>query len=361
MVNLRRKIEQGVLALGATRTINLPREHFWRQIHLEIWYSTTDPGTGVANANRVIHDILKNASIRLGGATVPYSLSGISINMLNQMDNGVPGNQVKGKFPAALHAVGNADVTDGQDILNVAHYWIDFNLAPTDQRYMIPSGELASFDLILDVDTSVGAAKLFTTDFDVTPTFYYRVTSWEKISQGVNPKDLGLILRREFTKAGAAVDNVEFKLELPLGNIYRRLLVYYKDANLKVVNIAPTDNVTDSGWTGGNTIGLPAKEFRVEINGIEVLERRSVVEACLDDQFQYGVIPGLPYGVPSVDMWDVLAQNQIQAVHIIDFDLDIANLDDIIDSANLSSFELIWVATATAGFTIVVTEELRPV
>lgn len=361
MVNLRRKIEEGILALGATRTILLPREHFWRQLHLEIWYSTTDPGLLVANANRVIHDILKNASIRLGGATVPYSLSGVSINLLNQMDNGVPGNQVKGKFPSALHAVANADVTDGQDILNVAHYWIDFNLAPTDQRYMIPSGELASFDLILDIDTSVGATKLFTTDADVTPTFYYRVTSWEKISQGVNPRDLGLILRREFTKAGAAVDNSEFKLELPLGNIYRRLLLYYKDANGKVINIAPTDNVTDSNWTGGNTIGLPAKEFRVEINGIEVLERRAVVEACLDDIYQYGVVPGLPYGVPSVDMWDVLAQNQIQAVHIIDFDLDIANLDDIIDSANLSSFEIIWVSTATAGTAYVVTEELRPV
>lgn len=301
MAILKRHIPDGDrdYTAGAIINIDLPRENFYRRLFL--WFladanaATNMATSGMSQVFDLINVLVDNQVIK--------SYKGQELAALNALDYG-----------GSLTQMGLDQVAD-KDSGDQLGLCIDFGLAPTDYRHMIASAELASFTLQIHWSAIGGV------DSATTPTFDgdLKVHTDEVVADDIPPNKLGLIMEREKTSGlintNAYVDEI---MKFPLGNIYRRAVFWswYND----LYKLASPSDFVDL--------------FEVKHNGNVILQSGYVDAFELEDHFDHRTLVTHREGETAGTDYAYYERPLV-----IDFDKDVANLDEVIDTARSSSLE----------------------
>ncbi len=328
MAILKRHIPEGDqdYTPGAIVNIDLPRENFWRRIFLSFILdgsaATDVTTTSIADAFQEIRVLVDNQVLK--------SYRGSQLASINCANYG--GSMIgAGLDQQATKATG--------DEFGMC---IDFGLAPTDYRHMVASAELSSFVL------QIVWAPIAWLDSNGTPTFdgNLRIHSDEVVADDIPVDKLGLIQERRVTKLLDANDGIFSILKLPLGNIYRRFLAWTRHADLYKL-------------AGGAVMWGDFDRFQVKHNGNVMLQSGYTQDFVMEDQFDTRTLGDAREGDAVGTNWAFYEDPLI-----IDFDKDVANLDEVIDTARSSSLEFLAESTGTPDgtndYVEVVTQEIIP-
>lgn len=329
MVILKRHIPEGDQdwTAGTIINIDLPRENYWRRIFLHFdpdgACSTNVAGSSIADAFQEIRVLVDNQVLKsYRGAQLA------SINCLNY------GGSLIG---SVLDQQADIDAADDFAMC------IDFGLSPTDYRHMVASAELSSFRLQI-VWSTMATLDSHTT----TPLFdgNLKIHSDEVVADDIPVDKLGLIQERQVAKLMTGTDEVWDIVKLPLGNIYRRFIAWIRQTDIfKTI--------------GGELESTYFDRFRVTHNGNVTLQQGYTEAFIYEDYFDYRCIGQQREGDAVGTNW-AYYENPL----VIDFDKDVANLDEVIDTARSSSLEFEFVNTntpdGTNDFVEIVTQEIIP-
>jgi hypothetical protein len=312
---------------GTIVNIDLPRENFWRRIFL--WFdcdgsaSNNVAGSSIADAFQEIRVMVDNQILK--------SYRGSQLASLNCLNYG-------GSLIGAVLDQ-QADIDSGDDFAMC----IDFGLSPTDYRHMVASAELSSFRLQI-----VWSTMATLDSHDTTPLFdgNLKIHSDEVVADDIPVDKLGLIQERQVTKLMTGTDEVEDIVKLPLGNIYRRFAVWVRQTDVyKTI--------------GGELESTYFDRFSVVHNGNVTLQQGYTEPFIYEDMFDYRRLGHAREGDAVGTNWAFYEDPLV-----IDFDKDVANLDEVIDTARSSSLEFKFVNTATPDgsndFVEIVTQEIIP-
>lgn len=328
MAILKRHIPDGDqdYTAGAIVNIDLPRENFWRRVFLSLiadGSSATDvTTTSMADAFQEIRVMVDNQVLK--------SYRGSQLASINCVDYG--GSLIGGGIDQQV-------AKDTGDMLGMC---IDFGLSPTDYRHMVASAELSSFVL------QIVWAPITWLDSNGTPTWdaNLRVHSDEVVADDIPVDKLGLIQERRQSKLLGTNDGDQNIIKLPLGNIYRRFLAWTRHADLYKL-------------AGGAVMWGDFDQFLVKHNGNVMLQSGYTQDHVMEDQFDTRALGDAREGNAVGTNWAFYEDPLI-----IQFDKDVANLDEVIDTARSSSLEFIVESTATPDGTNdhceVVTQEIIP-
>lgn len=329
MVVLKRHIPEGDQdwTAGTIVNIDLPRENYWRRLflHFDLDGSVTTnvAGSSIADAFQEIRVLVDNQVLK--------SYRGSQLASLNCINYG--GSLIGSVLDQ------QADIDSGDDFAMC----IDFGLSPTDYRHMVASAELSSFRLQL-VWSTMATMDSHTT----TPLFdgNLKIHSDEIVADDIPVDKLGLIQERQVNKLLNGSDEVWDIMKLPLGNIYRRFVAWVR--------------LTDEYKTvGGELESTYFDRFRVTHNGNVTLQSGYTEAFIYEDYFDYRTIGQNREGEAVGTDW-AYYENPL----VIDFDKDVANLDEVIDTARSSSLEFEVCNTATPDgsndYLEVVTQEIIP-
>jgi len=330
MAILKRHIPEGDQdwTAGTIVNIDLPRENYWRRIFLHFDLdgsaSTNVAGASIADAFQEIRVLVDNQVLK------SYRGSQLaSINCLNY-GGSLIGSQIDQQ----------ADLDSADDFAMC----IDFGLSPTDYRHMVASAELSSFRLQL-VWSTMATLDSHTT----TPLFdgNLRIHSDEVVADDIPVDKLGLIQERQVNKLMTGTDEVTDILKLPLGNIYRRFIAWVRQTDLyKTI--------------GGELESTFFDRFRVTHNGNVTLQSGYTEAFIYEDMFDYRQLSSIGREGEALGTDWAFYEDPL----VIDFDKDVANLDEVIDTARSSSLEFEFVNTdapdGTNDFVEVVTQEIIP-
>lgn len=301
MAILKRHIPEGDQAYAAGTIINiqLPRENFWRRIFLH-FVCDGDAATNVATSP--MSEVFQEIRVMVDNQVLK-SYKGQTLASLNCLNYG------GGLTQEELDKVADKDSGDELALC------IDFGLAPTDYRHMIASAELASFYL------QILWSPIAFADTNTTVTFAgdLKIHSDEVVADDIPVEKLGMIQHRELTStilSGAA--NTWQTIKLPLGNIYRRFIVWAWYNDLYKLE-SPRDFID---------------LFRVLHNGNVTLQEGYTDAFELEDLFDYRKLVNHREGETALTDYA-----GYERPLVIDFDKDVANLDEVLDTARSSSLE----------------------
>jgi hypothetical protein len=301
MAILKRHIPDGDLDYtpGSIVNVDLPRENFWRRVFLWL-VADGDSATEVANAP--MSEAYQEIRVMVDNQVLK-SYKGQELAALNIKRYG---GSLQG------HGQDTGAVKTSGDELGLC---IDFGLSPTDYRHMVASAELSSFYL------QIVWSPIASMDAHATPTWdaNLKIHSDEVVADDIPASQLGLVQEREISSpviSGAA--NTWNTMKMPLGNIYRSFTAWSWFADLYKL--------------GG--LSLVADLFSVLHNGNVVLQDGYVDAFELEDYFDQRRL-------------SVHVQGETQATDYafyermltIDFDKDVANLDEVLDTARSSSLD----------------------
>lgn len=333
MVILKRHIPEGDQdwTAGTLVNIDLPRENFWRRIFLEFELDGTASNnvttSSIADAFQEIRVLVDNQVLK--------SYRGSQLASMNCLD--YHGSLIGADLDQ------QAVKTDGDQVAMC----IDFGLSPTDYRHMVASAELSSFVLQI-----LWCPLAWMDTHATTPLFdgNLRIHSDEVVADDIPVDKLGLIQERKVAKLLSTTDEVWNIMKLPLGNIYRRFIAWVWQADAyKLI--------------GGELLSTFFDRFRVMHNGNVTLQTGYTQAFVWEDLFDYRSIGKVgKEGTTGAALGTSWAYYEDPLV--IDFDKDVANLDEVIDTARSSSLEFETVSTATPDgtndYVEVVTQEIIP-
>jgi hypothetical protein len=313
---------------GAVVDIDLPRENYWRRVFLHFdldGNSATNVTTSsIADAFQQINVIADNQIIK--------SYRGSQLASLNCLNYGgsLIGSQIDQQ----------ADKDSGDDFAMC----IDFGLSPTDYRHMIASAELSSFRIQI-VWAPIAALDAHST----TPTFdgNLKIHSDEVVADDIPADKLGIIQERRVSKLMTGTDEVEDILKLPLGNIYRRFVVWCYQSDIYKL-------------FGGELMSTYFDRFSVVHNGNVTLQTGYTEAFVYEDMFDYRQLGSVGREGETLGTDWAYYEDPL----VVDFDKDVSNLDEVIDTARSSSLEFKFINTTTPDgsndFVEIVTQEIIP-
>lgn len=314
---------------GTIVNIDLPRENYWRRIflyfELDGSVSTNVVGSSIADAFQEIRVLVDNQVLK--------SYRGSQLASINTLNYG--GSLVGSDLDQQV------DLDSGDQLAMC----IDFGLSPTDYRHMVASAELSSFRLQI-VWSTMATLDSHTT----TPLFdgNLRIHSDEVVADDIPVDKLGLIQERQVTKLLSSGANVWDITKLPLGNIYRRYINWVREVDAyKTI--------------GGELLANYFDEFQCVHNGNVMLQSGYTEDFVAEDMFDYRQLGVGREGEAAGTDW-AFYENPL----VIDFDKDVANLDEVIDTARSSSLEMKTLSVGggtpdgTNDYLEIVTQEIIP-
>jgi hypothetical protein len=325
MAILKRHIPDGDLdyTAGAIVNVDLPRENYWRRLFL--WF-VLDGDSATEVATNTNSDAFQEIRVMVDNQVLK-SYTGQELAALNCR-----------RYGGSLQGMGFDDgiVKATADEVGLC---IDFGLSPTDYRHMVASAELSSFYL------QIVWSPIARMDTNATPTFdgNLKIHSDEVVADDIPASQLGLIQEREITSTLLAGGTGWQTVKMPLGNIYRAINAWSWFSDLYKLT----------------ELSAVADLFEVLHNGNVMLQSGYV------DAFELE------------DFWDQRRMNThregetvntdyayYERFLTVDFDKDVANLDEVLDTARSSSLDFKvredTGADGTNDYVKLVTEEIIP-
>lgn len=323
---LEREIGSLEYASNQTRTLQLPRNYAYRKLNLtliaQVYRAAGATAGGAMDCAPA--QLVKNIMIRANGRDVIKNYDFETLHRINQIAHGTrPAISAEGWQGFAAIAVG-AHIT-----INVSAV-IDFemwrSIRPIDT--LLDSAGLATLEMIV---TWGAPNDIMTPLYDpaaggvVVESANLFVSSVEAV--GV-PAGTNFMANKEYMiRSQVTATSNRHQIQLPVGNLYRWLILKTHSNGL------PTSNILPFGLTAQKVITLQA--------GTEVFKYR--IAGCLarDNRLDYGLaVPNLLTQGAAAPIDHRLTEYALEGYYILEFVKD-GRLTECLDTNKLSSLELI--------------------
>lgn len=290
---LRRKIASVTHVDNTILSVELPKEHLYHTLHVRIQGSMVVSGALTLKENGIIN-LLKNINLKIDGRLSPKNASAVLFHFGAMYEN-----QQRPRFQDTLTTV--ATHTFYCDVP------IRFKLpnkVAQPYGFLLNSDPFKTFQLFL---TTGSTADVFSAGTATLSGLTYEIWSEEIVPNKIPVLDLNQENQQDVTWTAA---NSKLQYELPLGNLYKRLLFRVEDNGVQ----------SDTKVT----------KVRVLVNGTEILHEMTWAELLDFNQNYYHITPAT-------------------GIAILEFD-ERGGFSEVIPSGNLSTFKLEFeVIAATAG------------
>jgi len=331
---LEREISAITYAANQTRTIQLPRNYAYRCINLLLiadMYREAGAtlGTGKDSAPA---QLVKNIMIRANGRDVIKNIDMESLHRINQLAHGT-----RPVIDAPMWG-GGAAIVVGNKVVQVVSARIDFEMwrsvRPIDT--LLDSAGLATLEMIITWGTG---NDTMTPDYDpagagvTVADAQLFVSSVEEV--GV-PEGTQFMMNKEYMiRSQVTATSNRHQIQLPVGNLYRWLILKCHSVGLNVCSILPFTLALQ------NTITLQA--------GTEVFKYRMAGALNADNRLDYMIeVPELLASAAALN--HRLLENGLEGYYVLEFCKD-GRLTECLDTSRLSSLELILDVVLPAGST----------
>lgn len=284
---LRRLISSVPFVQNTTLSVELPKEHWYKKLHVRLQGSHIVSSALTLSGG--IMALLKNINAKANGTITPKNANSYMFYNLARLNNGIAPRQLETLLTVATHPV-FVDIP------------LNFSLPRrVSQPYstMLDSDPFKTFQLFIQTGAladvySAGASTLSATTLEIW--------SEEIVPNRVSRFDLNQESQLDLTWTAA---NSKLTMDLPLGGMYKSILF----------------KVSDSGTANDTSVN----RITALINGTEILYSLTWDELQDMNQLDYGIAPTVGYALLDFDergAGEELIPSQNLSTFKIEFDVD---------------------------------------